>query len=126
MKLRDESLASIAMLNDVLGVVESREPVEPRSKSLGDEGSTAGVMPTGSFMNVPEESDSIVRRYAPLENSYRAALVEFPVDYREGLGAPYDLSAVDRIFREFTSSQVGQVRFRPNRFDEHDFGRFLG
>jgi hypothetical protein len=66
MKLRGESLASIAMLDDVLGVVEGREPVEPRSKSLGDEGSTVGVMPTGSFMNVLEESDSILWRYAPL------------------------------------------------------------
>jgi hypothetical protein len=126
MRLRGESLASIAMLDDVLGIVEGREPVEPRSKSLGDEGSTAGVMPTGSFMNVPEESDSILWRYAPLENSCHAALVEFPVDYREGLGALYDLSAVGRIFRKFALSQVGQVRLRPNRFDEHDLSRFLG
>jgi hypothetical protein len=126
MRLRGESLAGIAMLDDVLGIVEGHEPVEPRPKSLGDEGLTVGVMPTGSFVNVPEEGDSILWRYAPLENSCRAALVEFPVDYREGLGVPYDLSAMDSIFREFASSQVGQVRIRQNCFDEHDFGCFLG
>jgi hypothetical protein len=95
------------MLDGVLGVVEGREPVESQSKSLGNEGSTTGVMPVGSFVNVPEEDDSILWCYAPLENPCRAALVELPVDYREGLGAPYDLSAVDSIFREFASSQVG-------------------
>jgi hypothetical protein len=126
MGLRGESLAGIAMLDDVLGVVEGQEPVEPRSKSLSDEGSTAGVVSAGSFMNVLEEGDSVLWCYAPLENSCRAALVEFSVDYREGLGAPYDLSAVYSIFREFASSQIGQVRLRPNRFDEHDLGRFLG
>jgi hypothetical protein len=47
------------MLDDVLGVVEGREPVEPRPKSLGDEGSTAGVMPAGSLVNVLEKGDSI-------------------------------------------------------------------
>jgi hypothetical protein len=98
MRLRGESLAGIAMLDDVLGIVEGREPVEPRPKSLGDEGSAAGVMPAGSLVNVPEEGDSILWCYAPLENPCRAALVELPVDFHEGLGAPYDLSAVDQIF----------------------------
>jgi hypothetical protein len=54
-------------------------------------------MPAGSFMNVPEEGDSVLWRYALLENPCRAALVEFFVDYREGLGPPYNLSAVDSI-----------------------------
>jgi hypothetical protein len=94
------------MLDDVPGVVEGREPVEPRPKSLGDEGSAAGVMSAGSLVNVPEEGDSILWCYAPLENPRRATLVEFPVDYREGLGAPYDLLVVDQIFRELTSSKV--------------------
>jgi hypothetical protein len=60
MRLHGESLAGIAMLDGVLGVVEGREPVEPRLKSLGDEGLTAGVMPAGSFVNVPEEGDSVL------------------------------------------------------------------
>jgi hypothetical protein len=45
MRFHGESLAGIAMLDDVLGVMEGREPVEPRPKSLGDEGPTASVMP---------------------------------------------------------------------------------
>jgi hypothetical protein len=49
-------------------------------------------------MNFSKESDSILLRYAPLENSYSAALVELSVDYREGLGASYDLSTMDGIF----------------------------
>jgi hypothetical protein len=60
-------------------------------------------MPAGSFMNISEEGDSVLRCYAPLENPYLAAFVEFSVDYREGLGAPYDLSAMDSVFREFAS-----------------------
>jgi hypothetical protein len=49
-------------------------------------------------MNIFEESDSVLRCYAPLENPYCAALVEFSIDYREGLGAPYDLSAMNSVF----------------------------
>jgi hypothetical protein len=64
------------------------------------------MMPAGSLVIVPEKGDSILWCYAPLENPCRAALVEFPVDYREGLGALYDLSAVDQIFWEFASSKV--------------------
>jgi hypothetical protein len=77
-------------------------------------------------MNFSEEGDSVVRCYAPLENPCCAALVEFSVDYRDGLGTPYDLPAMDSVFWEFASYQVGQVRLRLDRFDEHDFGRFLG
>jgi hypothetical protein len=61
-----------------------------------------------------------------LENPCGAALVEFSVDYREGLGAPHDLSTMDSVFWEFASYQVGQVRLCPHRFDEHDYGCFLG
>jgi hypothetical protein len=114
------------MLDDVPGIMEGRKPVEPRLKSLSDEGSAAGMMPTGSFMNIPEEGDSVLRCYALLENPCRAAFVEFSVDYREGLGVTYDLSAMDSVFRKFASYQVGQIRLRPDRFDEHNFGRFLG
>jgi hypothetical protein len=114
------------MLDDVLGVVEGRKPVEPRSKSLSDEGSAAGMMPAGSFMNISEEGDSVLRCYAPLEDPCGAAFVEFSVYYHEGLGALHDLSAMDSVFWEFASYQVGQVRLRPDRFDEHDCGRFLG
>jgi hypothetical protein len=86
------------MLDDVPGVMEGREPVEPRSKSLSDESSTAGMMPAGSFMNLSKEGDSIFLRYAPLEDPCSATLVEFSVDYREGLGAPHDLSMMDGVF----------------------------
>jgi hypothetical protein len=98
MRLRGESLACFAMLDDVPGVVEGRKPVEPRSKILSDEGSAASMMPAGSFMNISEEGDSVLRCYAPLENPYGAALVELSVDYREGLGAPHDLSTMDSVF----------------------------
>jgi hypothetical protein len=86
------------MLDDVSGVMEGREPVEPRSKSLSDESSTAGMMPTGSFMDLSKEGDSVFLCYAPLEDPCGAALVEFSVDYREGLGAPHDLSTMDGVF----------------------------
>jgi hypothetical protein len=95
------------MLDDVPGIVEGRKPVEPRSKSLSNKGLAAGMIPAGSFMNILEEGDSVLRCYAPLENPCGAALVEFFVDYREGLGAPYDLSTMDSVFWEFASYQVG-------------------
>jgi hypothetical protein len=56
------------------------------------------MMPAGSFMNFSEEGDSVLRCYAPLENPCCAALVEFFVDYCEGLGAPYDLPVMDGVF----------------------------
>jgi hypothetical protein len=97
-RLGGEQLACFAVLDDVPGVVEGGKPVKPRSKGFSDEGSTAGVMPAGSFMDFSKESDSILLRYAPLENSCSAAFVEFSVDYREGLGASHDLSMMDGVF----------------------------
>jgi hypothetical protein len=114
------------MLDDVLGVVKGRKPIEPRSKSLSDEGSAAGMMPAGSFMNISEKGDSIFGCYASLENRRGAALVEFSVDYCEGLGTPHDLSTMDGVFWEFASYQVGQVWLRPDRLNEHVCGRLLG
>jgi hypothetical protein len=58
-------------------------------------------------MDFSKESDSIFLRYAPLEYPYGAALVELPVDYREGLGAPHDLSVMDGVLWEFAPHQVG-------------------
>jgi hypothetical protein len=84
------------------------------------------MMPAGSFMNITEEGDSVLGCYALLENPHSASLVELSVDYREGLGAPHDLSTMYSVFWEFASRQVGQVRLRPDFFDEHDLGRFLG
>jgi hypothetical protein len=55
-------------------------------------------MPAGPFMDFSKESDSILLRYAPLENSCSAALIELSVYYREGLGALHDLSTMDGIF----------------------------
>jgi hypothetical protein len=51
-------------------------------------------------MDFPKDSDPIFLCYAPLEYPCGAALVELPVDYREGLGTPHDLSAMDGIFWE--------------------------
>jgi hypothetical protein len=55
-------------------------------------------MPAGSFMDFSKESNFVFLRYAPLEHPGGAAFVELPVDYREGLGMPHDLSAMDGIF----------------------------
>jgi hypothetical protein len=65
------------------------------------------MMPAGSFMNLSKEGDSIFLRYATLENTCSAMLVEFSVDYHEGLGAPHDLSTMEWVFWEFASRQVG-------------------
>jgi hypothetical protein len=56
------------------------------------------MVPIGSFVDVSKESDSIIGRYASLENSCGAALVELSLDYREGLGASHDLSMIDGVF----------------------------
>jgi hypothetical protein len=64
-------------------------------------------MPAGSFMDITEEGNSVLRCYAPLENPSSAALVEFSIDYHEGLGASHDLSMTDSVFWEFAPYQVG-------------------
>jgi hypothetical protein len=76
-------------------------------------------------MDFLKESNSVLLRYAPLEHPCGAALVELPVEYREGLGTPHDLSAMDGIFWELTPHQVGQVWLRPCCLDEHDCGRIF-
>jgi hypothetical protein len=56
------------------------------------------MMPAGSFMDLLKEGDSVFLRYAPLEDPCGAMLVEFSVDYHEGLGAPHDLLTMDGVF----------------------------
>jgi hypothetical protein len=56
------------------------------------------MVPAGSFVDVSNKSDSVLGRYASLENSCGAALVELSLDYREGFGVPHDLSTVDGVF----------------------------
>jgi hypothetical protein len=77
-------------------------------------------------MDLSKEGDSVFLRYAPLENTYSATLLEFSVDYREGLGASHDLSMMDGIFWEFASHPVSQVRLCPDCFDEHDYSCVFG
>jgi hypothetical protein len=56
------------------------------------------MVPAGSFVDVSKESDSVFGRYASLANSCGVALIEFSLDYREGLGASHDLSTVESVF----------------------------
>jgi hypothetical protein len=65
------------------------------------------MMPAGFFMNILKKGDSVLGRYASLEDPCGAALVEFSINYREGLGTPHDLSTMDGVFWELTSHQVG-------------------
>jgi hypothetical protein len=77
-------------------------------------------------VNISKKGDSVLGCYAPLENPCGAALVEFSVDYREGLGTQHDLSTMVGVFWEFASYQVCQVWLCPDCLDDHDRGRFLG
>jgi hypothetical protein len=98
MRLCCETLARVAPFDDVLGVMKGRKPIEPQTESLGDEGSTASMMPAGSFVDVLEKGHAVFRCYASLEDSYCAAFVEFSLDYREGLGVLHHLATVDGVF----------------------------
>jgi hypothetical protein len=98
-----ETFAHVAPLDDVLGVVKGQKPREPQTESLGDKGSAAGMMPAGSFMDVPKKGNTVFGRYASLEDSYFAAFAEFSLDYREGLGASHYLAMVDGVFGQLAS-----------------------
>jgi hypothetical protein len=65
------------------------------------------MVPASPFMDLSKEGDSVLLRYALLEYPCGATLVEFPIDYCKGLGAPHDLSTMDGILWEFASRQVG-------------------
>jgi hypothetical protein len=69
-------------------------------------------MPTGSFMDISKEGDSVFGHYASLEDPYGAALVKLSLDYREGLGVSHYLSTVDGVFWQFSLYQVSQVWLR--------------
>jgi hypothetical protein len=77
-------------------------------------------------MNILKEGNYVFGCYASLENPYCTALVEFSIDYRESLGTSNDLSMMDGVLWELVSYQVDQVWLRPDCFDEHDCGHFLG
>jgi hypothetical protein len=57
-------------------------------------------------MDFSEEGDSIFLRYAPLEYPCGATLVELPIDYGEGFGAPHDLSPMDGVFWKLAPSVI--------------------
>jgi hypothetical protein len=98
-----ETFARVALLDDVLGIMRGRKPIEPQTESLGDKGSAAGMMPAGSFVDVPKKGNTVFGRYASLEDSCFAVFVEFSLDYREGLGASHYLAMVDGVFRQLAS-----------------------
>jgi hypothetical protein len=47
-----ETLLRIIVFDYAFGVMKSRQAVESRAEGLGDESSTAGMVPAGSFVDV--------------------------------------------------------------------------
>jgi hypothetical protein len=103
MRLRGKALACVASLDDVPSIMECRKLVEPQTEGLGDEGSTAGVMPIGAFMDVPKKSDAFSECDSSLEDACCAVFVEFSLNYGEGLGAAHDLTSMDSVFGQLAS-----------------------
>jgi hypothetical protein len=68
-------------------------------------------------VDVPKKSDVIIKCYASLEDTRCAALVEFSLNYGEGLGAVHDLTMMDSVFWQLASQQVGKVWLCPYCFD---------
>jgi hypothetical protein len=93
-----KTLAHIALLDYVLGIVKSRQPIESRAEGLGDESSTAGMVTIGSFMDVLKYTNTIFGCDASLENTHCASFVQLSFDDCEGLAPMDDLLTVDRIF----------------------------
>jgi hypothetical protein len=110
-------LACVAPLDDIPGIMQHRKPVEPQTEGLGDEGSTTGVMPVGAFVDVLKKGDAVLGCDASLEDVCCAALVELSLDYAEGLGVVHDLTAMDSVFWQLASQQVGEVWLRPYCFN---------
>jgi hypothetical protein len=49
-----ETLARIRVFDYVLGIMKSEQPVESRAEGLVDESSTAGMVPTCSFVDITQ------------------------------------------------------------------------
>jgi hypothetical protein len=106
-------LACVALLDYVLGVVECQKLVKPRTEGLGDKCLTAGMMPAGAFVYVPEKGDAFLGCDASLEYTYRASLVKLSLNYSEGLGTAHDLSRMDSIFWQLAVQYVRKVWLYP-------------
>ena len=83
MRPAGELLAGNAASHDIFGISHGSWPVEPCSKSLGHERTTARVMPAGAFVNLEQQGFVVFFLDALLEDLRDAALVELFVDYCE-------------------------------------------
>ena len=75
-----EALASLALDDERLGVLEGRGPVETMVKSLGHQGPGGGVVPALALVHVEEDLYTLFLLDAMLEHARRAALNELVVD----------------------------------------------
>ena len=68
MRLSGELLTAYAPLDYVFCVSERSWPVEPCSEGFGDECSAAGMMSTGSCVDVSKDGLAVLQCDAPVED----------------------------------------------------------
>src|SRR5215216_3864950 len=97
MLLGTEFLASLAMLDQVLGGLESSRPEETMVESFGDKGSGGRVVSALALVYVLEDRQAFLGFHTSLKDSSYTAPDELSVYYRVGSSPAFHLPGRDLI-----------------------------
>ena len=106
-------LAPDAALDNVDRVGVCDDPVKAMSHSLGDQGTSGGVVAAVTGVDVVEDLASFGGLDAALEHAGNAAFVELAVDDGEGFASACDHPGVRLVCRQGAGLQVGDVGLGP-------------
>ena len=105
MLLGAELLTPFAMLDQLLGVLQSSRPEETMAESFGDKRSGSHVVAALALVDIFEDCLALLYFYAALEDSSHTASDELSVYYRVGSCSALYLPGRDLIGRQLSIPQ---------------------
>ena len=105
MLLGAELLTSFAMLDQLLGVLQSSRPEEPMAESFGNKRSRGRVVATLALVDIFEDCLALLSFYIALEDPSHAASDKLSIDYHVGSCSALHLPGLDLIGRQLSIHQ---------------------
>ena len=113
MALVGEELASNATLDKVLCIRSGCQPIKPCTEGLANKGSSCGVVPAETSMNLSQELPPLLFGDTSLKDSGSAFLVELSFMNLVGFRASNDATGLILVLRKLLPVKVGQEGFGP-------------
>ena len=113
MLLRAELLTPFAMLDQILGVLQSSRPQETMGKGFGHKGSGGRVVAALTLVDIFEDCLALLWFYAAQEDSSHTASDKLLIYYRVGSCSALHLLGRDLISRQLSVHQEVENGLRP-------------